>query len=172
MTKISVYIASLIALFCSKGLRHSFPGNYAMLTIFTVSMSLMIAGLTFYLTPGSVMVAVGVLALILTSMWAVMLFIPNKAKAFMGLLISFFVMYLVLLVIMIPLCIAGYFEALWILYCCLGVLGCSIAIYIDIFIIMLAGKHAMDEYILCSIMLYVDIVRMLKYLLMIFGKAK
>jgi FtsH-binding integral membrane protein len=143
-----------------------------MLTIFTVSMSLMIAGLTFYLTPGSVMVAVGVLALILTSMWAVMLFIPNKAKAFMGLLISFFVMYLVLLVIMIPLCIAGYFEALWILYCCLGVLGCSIAIYIDIFIIMLAGKHAMDEYILCAIMLYVDIVRMLLYLLMIFGKAK
>ena len=36
ITSISVYLASLIALFCSKGLRHSFPGNYAMLTIVTV----------------------------------------------------------------------------------------------------------------------------------------
>lgn len=45
-------------------------------------------------------------------------------------------------------------------------------IYFDLFIIMMAGKYAMDEYIYCSVLLYVDIIRMLIYLLMIFGKAK
>jgi len=64
------------------------------------------------------------------------------------------------------------FEAAWILYCSLGVLICGILIYFDLVIIMLAGKYAMDEYIYCAILLYVDIIRMLIYLLMIFGKAK
>jgi len=41
-----------------------------------------------------------------------------------------------------------------------------------LFIIMLAGKYAMDEYIYCAILLYIDIMRLLLYILMLFGKAK
>ena len=45
-------------------------------------------------------------------------------------------------------------------------------IYSDIAIVMLAAKYAMDEFILCSVLLYVDIMRMLFYLLLILGKSK
>jgi FtsH-binding integral membrane protein len=37
---------------------------------------------------------------------------------------------------------------------------------------MLAGKYAMDEYIYCALLLYIDIIRLLLYLLMLFGKNK
>jgi len=39
---------------------------------------------------------------------------------------------------MIPLCIAGFYGGLWILYCFLGILIASGLIYFDLFIIMMA----------------------------------
>jgi FtsH-binding integral membrane protein len=68
--------------------------------------------------------------------------------------------------------IAGAFEGYWILYCTIGIIVSAGLIYLDVFIIMLAGKHAMDEYIYCALLLYIDIIRLLIYLLMLFGKGK
>lgn len=75
-------------------------------------------------------------------------------------------------VLMISMMIAGYVQGMWILYCTLAIVICMGLIYFDLFIIMLAGKYAMDEYIYCAILLYIDIMRMLLYLLALFGKAK
>lgn len=132
----------------------------------------MIASLTAWLTYQSVLMAVGVLALVLTCLWAAMLATPDPIFAMMGCLFGILAATLILFVITIPLCVMGYFGGLMILYCFLGVLMSSLMIYIDLFYIMLAGKHAMDEYILCALMLYLDIIRLLIYLLMIFGKGK
>jgi len=71
---------------------------------------------------------------------------------------------------MIPLCIAGFYGGLWILYCFLGILIASGLIYFDLFIIMMAGKYAMDEYILCALILYLDIIRLFYYILLACGK--
>ena len=68
--------------------------------------------------------------------------------------------------------IVGDFEGYWILYCTIGIIVSAGLIYLDVFIIMLAGKHAMDEYIYCALLLYIDIIRLLIYLLMLFGKGK
>ena len=73
---------------------------------------------------------------------------------------------------MIPLAISGAFEAMYILYCFIGILVAAGLIYLDVFIIMLAGKYAMDEYIFCALLLYLDIIRLLIYLLAAFGKGK
>lgn len=172
VTSILVYLFSLIALICSKGLRHSVPMNYIVLLIFTLSLAFMVAGITAWLTPVSVMLAIGVLVLVLTSMFGAYLFIQDKAKAIMGLMIAMAVALFVQFVLMISMLIAGYVQGMWILYCTLGIVICMGLIYFDVFIIMAAGKYAMDEYILCAVMLYVDIIRMLLYLLMIFGKSK
>jgi len=79
ITSIFVYMFSIIALLCSKGLRHSVPFNYIVLLIFTLSLSFMVAGITAYLTPESVIMAIGVLMLVLTSMATVFMCIENKA---------------------------------------------------------------------------------------------
>lgn len=172
VTSIIVYIFSLIALMCSKGLRHSVPMNYVVLMIFTASMAFMIAGITAWLTVSSVLAAVGTLALVLTCLFGAALLIPAKPKVLMGIMIGVCAAVMIQLIVMISLCFSGYVEGMWILYCTLGVLISAALIYFDLFIIMLAGKYAMDEYIYCAILLYVDIIRMLLYLLMIFGKSK
>ena len=81
LTSIFVYIFSIIALMCSHGLRHAVPMNYIVLSLFTASMGFMIAGWTFYLTPASVLMAVGVLAIILSALWFAVLGTKNMAKA-------------------------------------------------------------------------------------------
>ena len=73
------------------------------------------------------------------------------------------------LVIMTTLKLAGYVQTYWILYCTLGVLTSSALIYIDLFVVMLAGKHAWDEYIFCAVLLYIDIIRLFMYLLKLLG---
>lgn len=90
----------------------------------------------------------------------------------MGVLIAMFAAVMLQFIMIIPMIIFWNTEAIWILYCTLGVIIASGMIYFDLFIIMLAGKYAMDEYIYCAILLYVDIIRLLLYLLMIFGKGK
>ena len=172
LTSIFTYIFSIIELMCSRNLRHAVPMNYIVLTIFTLSMAFMIGGISYYLTPGSVRISIGVLMIVLASMFLVFMCIPNREKALMGLIVAMFAAMILQLTIMISLLFAGFVEGMWILYCSLGVFLCAGLIYFDLFIIMLAGKYAMDEYIYCSVLLYIDIIRMLLYLLMIFGKAK
>jgi len=164
-----LYLFSLLALFCSKNLRHSVPMNYIVLTIFTLSMAFMVAGLTAWLSPMSVLMAVGTLAIVLSTLFFAMLATPNKPKAVLGVILGILAACILQLIIMIPLCIAGAFEGIYIMYCIFGVLISSGLIYIDLFLVMMAGSVACDEYILAAVMLYIDIIRLLFYLLMIFA---
>jgi len=168
-----IYIFSMIALLCSKNLRHSVPLNYIMLFIFTVSMGFIFSGLTAWLTAQSVLISIGVLVVVLLCLFAAALLIKAKAAVLKGILIGVVAALFLQLTLCISMAFSGYVpRGMWILYCTLGVLIASALIYFDLFIIMLAGKYAMDEYIFCAILLYVDIMRLLLYILMIFGKGK
>jgi FtsH-binding integral membrane protein len=146
--------------------------NYIVMTVFTLSMAFMVGGTTAWLTPVSVLMAVGTLAVILVCLFLAMLATPNKPKAVLGVCIGILAACILQLVIMIPLMIAGAFEGIYIMYCMFGILIASGLIYIDLFLIMMAGKVASDEYILAAILLYIDIIRLLFYLLLMFGKRK
>jgi len=172
ITAVFVYLFSFIALFCAPGLRKSVPMNYIVMTIFTASMGFMIGGWCNYLEGYSVLMAIGVLMIVLGCIFFSCLAIDNMAKAALKVCLGIIAACILQMVVMIPLALSGAFEALYILYCFIGVLVSAGLIYLDVFIIMLAGKHAMDEYILCSLYLYIDIIRLLIYLLMIFGKGK
>lgn len=62
----------------------------------------------------------------------------------------------------------------WIIagYACFGVLITGFYILIDLVKIMTPDVISYDDYILGALMLYVDIVRLLLYLIMLFGKRK
>lgn len=168
-----MYLFSIIALLCSKNLRHSVPLNYIMLFVFTVSMGFIFAGLTAWLTAASVLLSIGVLVVTLLCLFGAALLIPAKPQVLKGIMIGVLAAVFLQLTLCLTMAFSGYItQGMWILYCMLGVLICSALIYFDLFIIMLAGKYAMDEYIFCAILLYVDIMRLLLYILMIFGKGK
>lgn len=173
ITCICVYFSSLIALMCVPSLRHQAPVNYIMLFIFTISMSFMLAGITAWLSFQSVLLSIGVLMLTLCCLFGGVMMVPVKPKLILGLVIACLCAVLLQLIVGISLCFAGYITSGWyVFYCVLGIFICSILIYIDLVIVMLAGKYAMDEYIYCALLLYIDIVRLLLYLLMLFGKGK
>jgi len=99
--------------------------------------------------------------------------IKARAAVLKGILIGVLAAIFLQVTLCLTMVFSGYVgSGLWILYCTLGVMIASALIYFDLFIIMLAGKYAMDEYIYCAILLYVDIMRLLLYILMIFGKGK
>ena len=65
--------------------------------------------------------------------------------------------------------LGGFIEALWILWCWLAVVMCSLVIYADLVIVN--SELDTEEYILAALLLYVDIIRLLFYLLMILGES-
>ena len=164
---------TICALLCSRNLRHSVPINYILLFMFTISMGFIFGGLTAYLTPGSVLLSIGVLVVTLLCIFATALCIPAKPAMFKGILIAIFAACFLQLIVCMTLIFSGFIASgWWIFYCILGIIIASLLIYVDLFIIMLAGKYAMDEYIYCAILLYIDIMRLLLYILMLFGKGK
>jgi len=141
--------------------------------MFTISMGFIFGGLTAYLTPGSVLLSIGVLVVTLLCIFATALCIPAKPAMFKGIIIAIFAACFLQLIVCMTLIFSGFIASgWWIFYCILGIIIASLLIYLDLFIIMLAGKYAMDEYIYCAILLYIDIMRLLLYILMLFGKAK
>ena len=173
ITAFFVYIFTIVALLCSKNLRQSVPFNYILLFLFTVSMGFIFAGLTAWLTAQSVLISIGVLVVTLMCLFGAALLIKARAAVLKGILIGVLAAVFLQVTLCLTMVFSGYVgQGLWILYCTLGVLIASALIYFDLFIIMLAGKYAMDEYIYCAILLYVDIMRLLLYILMIFGKGK
>lgn len=175
ITSVIVYLISLIALLVSRNLRHSVPANYILLTLFTISLGFIFAGLTAWITPASVILSIGVLVATLLGLFGSALLIKNKAAALKFVLVGILAACILQVFICFTLIWSNYYYSdnyYWIMYCALGVLIASGLIYLDLYIIMLAGKYAMDEYIYCAILLYVDIMRLLLYILMIFGKGK
>lgn len=156
---------------CSRALRHNVPVNYIVLALFTASMAFMIAGITAYMSFEGVGLAILTLMITLVCLFGAFLFTPNKLAALRGVLIGIVAACVLQLVVCFSMLAAGYItDGLYIFYCILGVLIASGLIYIDLFIVMLAGKYAMDEYIYCALLLYIDIIRLLLYILMLFSK--
>lgn len=88
ITSIFVYFFSFIALFCSKQLRVSFPMNYGVMTLFTLSMGFMLGSITAYLTGYSVLMAIGTLLIVLACIFFSVLATDNMAKAAIRVLIA------------------------------------------------------------------------------------
>ena len=167
-----VYIFSFIAIMCVRSLRHNSPINYIMLLIFTLSMAFMVAGVTAYVYPPSLMLVIGILMTILGCIWMAAVLTTDKVRAARNVCLGMIAAILVMYMVTIPMMITWNWDGLYLLWGTVGVIVASGMIYLDVFIIMLAGKYAMDEYIFCALMLYIDIIRLLLYLIMIFGKGK
>jgi len=88
LTCFFTYIFSLVALLCSKNLRHAVPFNYILLFIFTVSLGFIFAGLTAWLTAASVLLSIGTLVVTLLCLFGAALMISDHKKALKGVLIG------------------------------------------------------------------------------------
>lgn len=172
LTSLFVYLFSFIPLLCMGNLRKQVPINYLFLFIITFAMSFMIGAITAYVTVGSLLFSIGVLCVSVVSLCAAALVTPLSVKLVMYLLIGLVVGCICQLICLIALCASGYYNYWYILYGTFGMLISGILLFIDVIKIQILGKVAVDEYILGALLLYIDIIRMLLYILMLFAKAK
>lgn len=173
LTSFFVFLFVFTILWFGDELRRQVPYNYILLFIMTAALSFMIASLTVWLTFESVLLTVGVLCASLVFIFLSALFTPNKEKAITYVIIGLLVCLCVQITLVDQCWVWGFCGSGWyIAYTSLGVIVCFGLIYLDVFLIMAAGRMAQDEYILASLKLYVDIALVLILLLGIFGKRK
>ena len=151
--------------------RKKVPINYALLFTFTVCEAFVFASLTALLTTESVLVACGVLSATVTCLCGGIVICPSFKKALVFLGVAA-VASIVCQIIMLSLL----WQALWfstvnvVYWGICGAIIMSVYVIIDLLYVMVAVPT--DDYIMGSLMLYADIMRMFMYILMIFGKAK
>ena len=144
-----------------------------MLTAITVLETIVVAAYTGYFDPELVLLAIGILAVTVASLFVAALFTPldrNLVKyLILGLVISVVlqIMFLVMLFMYDKLS-----NGVYIAYAVLGIILSGIYILVDFVVLLKPGVYDMDDYILGSLTLYLDIIRMFIYILMLLGRSR
>ena len=149
------------------------PLNYIILASVTVLEAITVSALTAGFSAASVLLAVGVLAITLVFLFVTALMIPNKSQILKYMVVGLIIACVLQLVFLILLFFSGSFpNVYYILYGVLGVIISGVYIIFDLTVLMAAGAIDYDDYILGSLMLYFDIMRMFVYLVMLLGKQR
>ena len=136
----------------------------------TACLSFMVASITVWLTIDTVLLCIGVLVGVLVFAFLSAMVTPSIDKGLkvgvVGLVVCLIVQWAIL-----DTCSGYYYcgQGWTIAWCSNGCVVAYILLYIDVFLVMGAGKNSQDEYILCSLKLYIDIIYLLLLLLAIFG---
>ena len=147
------------------------PTNYILLVIATLAESVFVAAVCQGYTTESVLLSIGVLSVTVLSLFVAALFTPLTPKLaifLIGGLIVSCLLQLVFLIVLLTMQVMS--DWMIILYASLGIIGSGIYILVDLILVMCPEGIDMDDYIMGSLRLYLDIVRMFLYILMIFGK--
>ena len=165
-----IAIAAMCAIICCVG--RTVPGNYIALAIFTIAEGYCVAGLTAAYPPDLVVTAGLATALVTISLTIYAFYTKTEMTVFMGLA---FVVYLA----MFPILLFGAFfmkmQALYIFYCCLGLILYSLFLIIDTMQIVRNNKSLggyevdYDDYVIGAMQLYLDIVMIFVYILALLG---
>lgn len=163
-------ICTEIPIICCPSVVHTVPLNYALLLIFTLCESYLLASTTIYYEPISVFICSGITLGIVIGLTIYAIFTKTDVTMCGGLLVSLSVIFCILTIIGI------FYTSLF--YQTL-VNGCGIFLF-SIYLIydtqLVIGRKkefiSSDEYIIGAMMIYIDIVNLFIKILMLFGKKR
>lgn len=164
-------IVLMLTLYCSKTLRRKVPHNYILLAAITVVEALYVGAITATYSPESVLLAIGVTAATVASLFVTAMCTPASQH-----LLKFLIIGLILSAILQVMFLVSLFfldsisNQFMILYATIGCLASGIFVLVDLVLIMKPGMMDMEDYILGALSLYLDIVRLFIYILMLLGK--
>lgn len=164
-----VIIATLCPLYCSKDIRMSVPANYILLLMFTLGESLLVANLTSYFEPESVIAAIIVFSVATFSLWSISLCIKSMDHFWPGMIISILIA-MILQTLTLSFYLTSNFDAGYVVDGIAGTIVYSVYVIIDLKIIL--EKVDIDDYILGAITLYLDLIQLFIKILQILGKRK
>ncbi|CDW91632.1 UNKNOWN [Stylonychia lemnae] len=145
------------------------PQNYIMLGLFTFSQTILVASITAYLTPRSV-----VLSILAFGFITFMLYLGAlQIKSFENFLASSFLMLfvaLILEILSIVFFFSDYSQPMMLLYSAAGIIIYGTYVIIDMYLI--AKRLDVEDYILGALTLYVDLMSLFIHILRILGSKK
>ena len=164
---LSIFI--IIPLICCRNIARKTPTNYILLTIWTICEGYMVATCCSFYSPEIVITAASLTCAITISL-TVYACTTKTDFTFMGGLL--FVSSCVLIFLGLFSFIFGNFFRT--LYCVLGVFLFSLYLIFDTQLVMgkFGSEYMIDDYIIASIMIYIDIIQIFMYLLELFGRNR
>ena len=173
ITSIVVLIILVLILGCITSVRRKVPINYILLAGVTLCESACVCSLTASLEPETTLLALGVCSLTVIILFLAAWSTPATPKLLIYLLIGLVIALIVQLITGIVLLFTGFISSGWMMaYGILGAFVSGIYIIFDFWLILTPEAMDMDDYILGSMMLYIDIIRMLVYIIIIFTSNK
>lgn len=166
----AVFFVSLIVLSCCGDFRRKHPWNLVALSILTLSLSYMVGMIASFYDTDSVIMAVGITAVVC---FTVVLFSLQSKYDFTSCRGVLFVCLIVLLLFSI-LCIFIRHKILHIVYASLGALLFTCFLAVDTQLLLGNKKLALspEEYIFAALNLYTDIINIFLYILAIVGRSR
>ncbi|KAM7383583.1 hypothetical protein PAMP_003222 [Pampus punctatissimus] len=165
-----IFIVSACVISCCGNFRRRHPWNLVALSILTLSMSYMVGMIASFHDTESVVMAVGITAVVC---FTVVIFSLQTKYDFTSCYGVLFVCLIVLIVFGI-LCIFIRDRILHIVYAALGALLFTCFLAVDTQLLLGNKELALspEEYIFAALHLYTDIINIFLYILAIFGRAK
>ncbi|CAG2170762.1 unnamed protein product [Oppiella nova] len=165
-----VFFTLYITLMCCKGPRRNYPTNFILLSLFTVALSFMVAMICSFHDLTSVLIAAGITALCCTAVSVLSFWTKFDFTRFgwaLGIAsLGLFIMGICMIFIKV--------KILYIVYAGLGTVIFMLFLAYDTQLITGGKKYEIspEEYILASIMLYVDIVYIFLFVLQLVSAGR
>lgn len=165
-----VFMVSVFVISCCGNVRRKHPWNLIALSILTLSMSYMVGMIASFHETETVVMAVGITAIVC---FTVVIFSLQTKYDFTSCYGVLFVC-LIVLVIFGILCIIIRDRILHIVYSALGALLFTCFLAVDVQLLLGNKELALspEEYIFAALNLYTDIINIFLYILAIFGKTR
>lgn len=169
-----MFLATYIALSCCGDLRRQFPWNIILLVLFTLSMAFMMGFLSSFYNTKSVVLCLGITALVCLSVTIFSFQSKIDVTSCQGVLFS---LCMVMLICAIAICVVvpfGYVPWLHATYAVIGAILFTLFLAFDTQMLLGNKRYAIspEEYIFATLSLYLDIIYLFSFLLQITGEGR
>lgn len=131
------------------------------------------AGISSNFETTSVLGSMGIFSCTVGALFVCALLVQKSVKMLRTLLIGLVFTSVLQIFVLIALLMTGTFSDVTLLFfCILGAIGAGIYVICDLMLVIVPGNLDKDDYILASLNLYVDLVRLFIYILEIFGERR
>ncbi|XP_008408289.1 fas apoptotic inhibitory molecule 2b isoform X1 [Poecilia reticulata] len=174
MASYIMFFATYIALSCCGDLRRQFPWNITLLVLFTLSMAFMMGFVSSFYNTKSVMLCLGITALVCLSVTVFSFQSKIDVTSCQGVLFSL-CMVMLLCAITISIVVPfGYVPWLHAIYAVIGAILFTLFLAFDTQLLLGNKRYAIspEEYIFATLSLYLDIIYLFSFLLQLTGTGR
>ncbi|XP_047204058.1 fas apoptotic inhibitory molecule 2b isoform X2 [Girardinichthys multiradiatus] len=173
MASYIMFFATYIALSCCGDLRRQFPWNIILLVLFTLSMAFMMGFVSSFYNTKSVMLCLGITALVCLSVTLFSFQSKIDVTSCQGVLFSLCIAMLLCAITISIVVPFGYVPWLHAIYAVIGAILFTLFLAFDTQLLLGNKRYSIspEEYVFATLSLYLDIIYLFSFLLQLMGNG-